>query len=151
MQLKDQMVLYMQHWIFFIKSMFLSFRRNSTSIICKTNECQDIHAGDTDLKNSKTCPFCDKITLTIDNFRTNVMNKSFCYRPNPVIEDISRNSTIIRYVKISIMTYLKTFLGFTFGNYFNSCAFQHIVCHIDKCNLSVSRRNNMNIHFYFRF
>ena len=49
------------------------------------------------------------------------------------------------------MTYLKTFLGFTFENYFYSCGFQLIVCHIDTCNLSVSRRNNMNIHFYLRF
>ena len=48
------------------------------------------------------------------------------------------------------MTYLKTFLGITFGKYFYSCAFQHIVCHIDECNLSVSRRSNVNNHFYFR-
>lgn len=75
-------------------SMCSLLSKNSTSIICKTNECVEIRSGDKGFQHSKPCPYCHQFKLTIDNFRTEVGNEPFCYRPDPDIKDISRKNTI---------------------------------------------------------
>nr|XP_022298362.1 hepatocyte growth factor receptor-like [Crassostrea virginica] len=66
-------------------------RRNRTHLECTTNECLEIRDGST---GQMTCNECYPIKFTIDeNIVEN--NDSFCYRGNPWITYISRNSTIL--------------------------------------------------------
>ncbi|XP_061187862.1 hepatocyte growth factor receptor-like [Saccostrea echinata] len=73
-------------------SMCKMIRINSSSILCKINECLIVRSGSEGFKPIKQCPYCDDFVIEIDNFK--FWNKTFCYKPNPVVQNISRTSTM---------------------------------------------------------
>ncbi|XP_062614202.1 hepatocyte growth factor receptor-like, partial [Saccostrea cucullata] len=73
-------------------SMCKVIRKNSSSILCKMNECLVVRTGSEGFKPVKQCPYCDDFVIEIDNFK--FWNKTFCYKPDPKITNVSRTSTI---------------------------------------------------------
>lgn len=84
----------------------LYFRKNNTEIVCLTQSCERcVQAFEGENLEMTHCKYSRDIVVAIDGASYQPLeNKTFCYMPNPeIIQQPSRNSTIIRYFLIKIM------------------------------------------------
>lgn len=74
------------------QSKYLCYRKNQTHIEFKTRGCWEIIQ-----EKKMTCNECFPITVKIDDDVITSSNDTFCYRDDPQIINVSRNTTIMRY------------------------------------------------------